>query len=264
VLSWRPDRRVAFALLLVLNVGLLALLLLTQSRSAWIAAVGSLLSLWLFAVLVSPPSGRRRFAGVLLLVVLLLLLVGLFAVGPARLQQLWDEPPGRTPLGTLTTLEARKEIWHWALLTIQDFPLTGSGLGAFRRVAHRLYPLEIPQAGDIAHAHNIFLQVALDAGLPGLVAYLALLGSGLFMALQVARRVPEYRPFALGLATALAAFHLFGLADAIAPGAKPGLLYWASLGLVTALHQLAQERAGPLSLAGEVSDGKRRRTFAGN
>lgn len=250
--SWRPGRRAAFGLLLALNLGLLALLLLTQSRSAWVAAGGSLLSLWLFAVLVWPPSGRRRFAGVLLLAVLLALLAGLLSVGPARLQELWEEPPSRTPLGTLTTLEARKEIWRWALLTIQDFPLTGCGLGAFRRVAHRLYPLEVPKAGDIAHAHNIFLQVALDTGLPGLVAYLAVLGLGLFMAWQVARRAVEHRPFALGLATALVAFHLFGLADAIAPGAKPGLLYWAILGMVTTLHQLAPQRAAePLSLAGE-------------
>jgi O-antigen ligase len=44
------------------------------------------------------------------------------------------------------------------------------------RVVPVLYPLfTVPLDSDIAHAHNIFLQTALDLGIPGLVAYLALL-----------------------------------------------------------------------------------------
>jgi putative inorganic carbon (HCO3(-)) transporter len=50
-----------------------------------------------------------------------------------------------------------------------------------------LYPFfTVPPDTDIAHAHNIFLQTALDLGIPGLVAYLALLGSALVVCWQVA------------------------------------------------------------------------------
>ena len=74
------------------------------------------------------------------------------------------------------SLESRVEIWNRAQYAIADFPFTGTGLGTFREVVWLLYPLfTIPPGKDIAHAHNIFLQTALDLGLLGLVAYLALL-----------------------------------------------------------------------------------------
>ena len=48
-------------------------------------------------------------------------------------------------------------------------------MGAFRQAANLLYPFFLagPDA-DIPHAHNIFLQVGADLGLPGLIAWLAL------------------------------------------------------------------------------------------
>ena len=41
---------------------------------------------------------------------------------------------------------------------------------------------------DIAHAHNMFLQMAVDVGLPGLIAYLALLELAGVVAWGAARR----------------------------------------------------------------------------
>ena len=72
--------------------------------------------------------------------------------------------------------DQRVEIWSRALYMLQDFPFTGIGMGAFRQVANLLYPFFLagPDA-EIPHAHNIFLQVGVDLGLPGLVAWLALL-----------------------------------------------------------------------------------------
>ena len=78
-------------------------------------------------------------------------------------------------------LQGRVELWSRALYAIQDFPLTGCGLGTFRQVVHLLYPPFFVEPGaDLAHAHNFFLQVALDLGVPGLIAYLALLGTALW------------------------------------------------------------------------------------
>ena len=72
--------------------------------------------------------------------------------------------------------DQRLEIWSRALYMLQDFPFTGIGMGAFRQVANLLYPFFLagPDA-EIPHAHNIFLQVGVDLGLPGLIAWLALL-----------------------------------------------------------------------------------------
>jgi putative inorganic carbon (HCO3(-)) transporter len=123
---------------------------------------------------------------------------------------------------------------------IQDFPFTGVGLGTFRRVVGLLYPLfTISPDIDIAHAHNIFLQVALDVGVPGLIAYLALLWVAGAVAWHVARGGPPLlQALAIGLLAALVSLHLYGLTDALALGSKPGLAFWMILGLLAALPRV--------------------------
>ena len=57
---------------------------------------------------------------------------------------------------------------------IQDFPFTGVGMGTYVRVANLLYPFVWYAGSDPVHAHNLLLQVALDLGIPGLIAWLAI------------------------------------------------------------------------------------------
>ncbi len=63
---------------------------------------------------------------------------------------------------------------------LQDFPFTGIGMGTFTQVADRLYPFFLYAPGTVEHAHNLFLQVGVDLGLPGLIAWLAIFMIGLF------------------------------------------------------------------------------------
>ncbi|MEZ4514616.1 MAG: O-antigen ligase family protein [Chloroflexota bacterium] len=214
------------------------ILLLTQSRSGWVGAaggVGLLLVGWGWLL---PPSRLRRwllggfatFAGLVVLAIIL--------IGPATLQNWWLNPPLETAVGSFNSLNFRQTIWPWAIQAIYDFPFTGTGLGSFRRVGPRLYPIAVPPNYDIAHAHNILLQVALDLGLPGLVVYLAILLLLVTVGWQVAQRDGGKRPLILGLLASLAALHIYGLADALALGAKPGLLFWVNIALLTAAARL--------------------------
>lgn len=215
------------------------LILLTQSRSGWIGAVlgmGMLLMLW-GAIL---PAGRSRLIlwGICALG-LLIMIVGGVVVGPDRLQALWEEPTGMTALGNMGTLAFRQEVWRWAITGVQDFPFTGCGLGTFREVVRLLYPLDVSPNYDIAHAHNVLIQVALDVGLPGLMFYLALLIVAGVVSIRVARRDTVLRPLALGLLSGLGAFHLYGMLDALASGSKPALALWYALGLLSALSRMS-------------------------
>jgi len=94
-------------------------------------------------------------------------------------------------------------------------------------------------------SHNIFLQVAIDLGLPGLAAYLALVLSFGFVAWRTHRQVADrmLRSLVAGLAAGFLAHHVYGLTDAITLGAKPGLIFWAFIGLIAAMHgQVVEER----------------------
>lgn len=214
------------------------ILLLTQSRSGWVGAAGGVGLLLVGWSLLLPPSRLRRW---LLSSLVALATAGILAViliGPAMLQAWWLNPPLETAVGSFNSLNFRQTIWPWAIQAIYDFPFTGTGLGSFRRVGPRLYPIAVPPDYDIAHAHNIFLQVALDLGLPGLVVYLAMLLLLAGLGWQMARKGGEKRPLILGLLASLAALHIYGLADALALGAKPGLLLWANFALLTAAARL--------------------------
>lgn len=244
--TWRPARGVwlarPLALLLTILVG--GLLIMTQSRGAWLAAVGgtgALMGLWFWS---SPPSPRRRLLGGALLLAGLMLALGAAALGREGWEQLWHEPPTETAIGTLSTLAFRGEVWQWGLAALHDFPWTGVGLSTFREVVHRLYPIAVPESYVLGHAHNIFLQVGVDSGLPGLCAYLALIGTALGLALGCARRWPERRAAANALGASLITLHLYGILDALAPGSKTSLLFWMLLGLIAALpYTLGQAHA---------------------
>lgn len=205
-----------------------AAMVLAQSRSA----LGGLMAgLFLMGVLLD-----RRVAWALP--------VAAAAVG----LQLWqgyvplavNSPPG---VGASLSLPSRLEIWGHSLYAIADFPVTGIGLGTFQRVVPLLYPFRSIDPGvPLSHAHNIFLQVALDLGVIGFSAYLVLLVQvGLMLRRLAGRLARPERLLVSGLAAGLAALHVYGLTDAIAPGAKPGVAFWFMIGMVAALYNLLRD-----------------------
>ena len=232
-----PSRRlwrVALALVALLVV---AILILTQSRGGWIATAAGLFALAALWAAVLPPSRARRGLRLVVGLAVLAALAVAVWIGPTTLWEMWLNPPADTAVGTLRTLGVRRAIWPWGATAVGDFLFTGVGLGAFRQVVFRLYPLLPWPDYDLGHAHNIFLQTALDTGLPGLVAYLAVLFVAAAVGWRVARRDPGFRAVSLGLLAGLVALHVFGLADALVLGAKPAVVFWFALGLLAAMNK---------------------------
>ena len=226
----RRTRRRAVAVGLLLPAMLFSgfLLVATLSRGGLLAvALGLMLAAAFYL------SSRWR------IVLAIGLVVGLMALAAYTGSRL-DE----NIVGDAVGLSGRLEIWSRALLGIADFPLTGLGVNTFRHAVHVLYPLYgIAADVDLGHAHNHLLQTALDLGLPGLVAYLALwwIGAGLIWTTyrQLRRRHATRHPYfglVAGLAGALLAGWLFGIVDAVALGARPAFIWWLLLGLTAAVH----------------------------
>lgn len=242
--GWWREKRPWLALVALGGAGIVAgLLLLTQSRSGWIGGIGSILALVVLAGLASRTRWVRVVAMVLPVVIVLALAGLLAGLGSNQIAALWPGEIGLSAEDVVgrISLSGRVEIWSRALYAIQDFPFTGTGLGTFRRVVHLLYPLfTISPDMDIAHAHNMFLQVALDVGLAGLIAYLALLWVSGAVAWQVMRTgTPLVRALAIGLLAGLIGLHLYGLTDALALGSKPSVAFWMTLGLLAVLPTVA-------------------------
>jgi putative inorganic carbon (HCO3(-)) transporter len=234
---WR-QRRSAFTaitacILLGVSAAMAGVLLLTQSRSAWI---GTIVGIGALAFVTG------RWGKVLVALGLIAALATVLVIGPAQARQIWEEgsPEALSAISNIS-LEGRIEIWSRALYGIQDFPFTGMGMGTFRRVVPVLYPLFLVSPDqDIGHAHNEWLQVGVDLGIPGLVAYLAIQALGLTLAYKTFRSAgpPLIRWTAGGTLAGLIAHGVYGLTDAVTLGAKPGIWYWILLGLAAASWEL--------------------------
>jgi len=242
-------------LCLVATFFVAAVFLLSQSRGGYIG-----LALTLSALILIALPRRWRWYSLIALVVLAIVL-GFLVPSRWEAVRTWiaGSDLAADPALSLNSLEGRLEVWSRAIYGIQDFPFTGMGMNTFRRVVPVLYPLFlISPDTDIGHAHNEFLQAALDLGIPGLIAFIALYIGAFWMLADVWRatrhpplntercEVPEggslvTRSLALGLGGGLLAHLLYGLTDAVALGAKPGVLFWMLLGLIAGLHRQAQD-----------------------
>ena len=225
----RGERRWGWAaaegLVALLSLGLL---IVSQARGAWLGFLVSLLMLLIVA------GGRLGQIGAVLLLTALLVLT---MVGPARLGQAIQEP---VRILSTATIEQRLELWSRAQYVIADFPFTGVGLGAFEHMTRVMYPLFYGSSIPHPHAHNEFLDVAVDLGLAGLVAWQALYIATFWVLWQTYRRTPDglIRALVLGSGGALIAHLVHGMVSCAVLEAKPNIVFWVTIGLSIALYQI--------------------------
>jgi putative inorganic carbon (HCO3(-)) transporter len=148
---------------------------------------------------------------------------------------------GATSSASLDTLSGRLELWSRSLSMVRDFGLTGIGLGQFDRVLHLLYASDLVALDQfVPHAHNLYLAYAVELGIPGALAFALLVILVFKGCIQAVRSAdPLLRRVGSGLISAQVAFLVFGLSDAIAPGARGGLIWWILLGLGAAVSRLS-------------------------
>ncbi len=221
-------------------------LVLTQSRGALIGLA--------LAVLVMVIVWNRWF----LLAIPAMVLGGL--VGLAFLGTAWfgEFVLSGAATSAVASLDVRLEIWARALSMIQDFPITGVGLGMFDRIMDLLYPMAtvVPQT-EIFHPHNQYLSQAVSGGLPGLVGFLALILLLLVMAVRSIRlsHRGEDWPLAVGLLGAFVAFLAHGMFDSPTFFIRANAILWTLFGLQAALWLHLREKQESGALTGQKGSG---------
>jgi putative inorganic carbon (HCO3(-)) transporter len=149
---------------------------------------------------------------------------------------------------SLEGLNGRLEVWSRAIYMIQDFPITGVGLGLFGDVADNLYPFFLNAPGSVPHAHNLFLQIAVDMGIPGLIAWLGVLFVMIIISWQLyrfgRRREDNWTEgLGAGLLCSQLALIIHGTLDAATwGGVRSAPFVWALWGLTSAAWIFYQRR----------------------
>ena len=214
----------------------LVVLLLTQSRSAYVGALVGLVLVVLWRVNRSAWLRNRSTSRVVLNAAFGLALVLLVAA----IAGTWLAPLE----STAETLTGRLRIWSASLILIGDYLVSGVGPGQFPLVLKAAFPeLAHSVAPHIPHAHNLVLQALLDLGLPGSLALGTLIALAVRGLIATAREFtdPSVQLLCVGLGGSIVALFVFGLTDAIAPGARGGLSFWLVLGLALACGRLSRQ-----------------------
>jgi len=171
---------------------------LTYVRGAWIGfGLGVAAALWL-----APQRLLPRL-------VLVIAVLGTFLAVPGALQRL----ESAASLQDNTTLD-RVAMFEGGLALVHDHPVLGIGPGRVTDFYPRYAP-EIAMRRHTSHLHNTPLQIAVERGVPGLGAWIAIWVAFFGSVARILRALPatrdEDRALVLGCLIAVAGFLVAGL-----------------------------------------------------
>jgi O-antigen ligase len=153
---------------------LLAALLLTHTRNAWLGLIVA------YVIML----GLRHK---LLLLVLPLIATGAFLLAPPAVKN------RILSMGNLQdiTVQERLSMWRSGLHMVREHPLTGVGMGVMPEMSLRYREPQTPIAPQrgLSHLHNNVVQVVAERGLIGLTWWLALWGTFFYHTWHIYRRL---------------------------------------------------------------------------
>jgi probable O-glycosylation ligase (exosortase A-associated) len=214
-------------------VVLVALVLMTQSRGGFLAL--ALVGVIAVFRLRTERRKARTFAGIVLM-------AGAAAfLAPSGV---WDRISGLSE-GTEadSSSQQRWEIWQVAREVASDHKLYGVGLGAYRR-AHFDYTLDNPLftlSRGVKDTHSTYLNVLAEAGWPGLLIFLTMIGLALNEARRAQKRL-RHDPAAKALIGAVALVLVGYMAAGIFATVPHLSFLYIHLALLTVLSRAAMVR----------------------
>ncbi|NKB17542.1 MAG: O-antigen ligase family protein [Pseudanabaena sp. CRU_2_10] len=211
---------------IALGLGI-ATIILTGSRNAWaIAAIGfGLLAIyyrfWYLVLGLSLGGGLVSWAA----------WGPLLGLGGEWLRPLFPggfinrltsaiDPSRKDYVSTLYRLDA----WQFAVNLVQQHPIQGWGLRSFDLIAatlgHNLHGLP--------HEHNLYLAIAVGAGLPALFGFLGMLGWAIVLGLK-AKLPDQTKGLVVVTVVAISLYLMFGILDVVFYEPRVNMLSWLLL-----------------------------------
>lgn len=187
---------------------LVACLLLTLSRGAWLGFFGSL-------ILMLVLSRKYKVLSTILCAFAMVLLL-----------------PGIKERAVLTFQRGgdmgRIFIWQGAWAMIKERPFLGKGLGTFMD-----YLPHYAAGLGVQYAHNCFLQIWAESGIFSLLSFLLFAGSILYKGIKAFKKNPD--PFLLGLLSGIFGFLIHSFFDTQFYSLQLSALFWLASGLLYGL-----------------------------
>jgi putative inorganic carbon (HCO3(-)) transporter len=153
----------------------------------------------------------------------------------------------------------RSQIWQANIDMIKERPVLGWGYGNYRKFRDPFYA-QHPEANHTGHAHNTFLQVAVDSGLLGLTAFLFFFWSLLRMGWETYQRIPPetepLRCFVLGAVLSIVGFLIGGVTQHNFGDAEVVVVMWAVSGVIVSARLWSEENDVSREIKRQMAKGK--------
>ena len=137
-----------------------------------------------------------------------LVAIGLAGIGAIAL--LWTSPIGTQldEFGAGTSVTSRRQIAASSLTLAGEFAPLGSGLGTYPKIYQRTEDPAKVDGTYINHAHNDYLELAVETGVPGILLILvALLWWGMAIWRMLQSKAPDHFAVAGAVASAVVLMH---------------------------------------------------------
>ncbi|MBM3250561.1 MAG: hypothetical protein FJZ09_06995 [Candidatus Omnitrophica bacterium] len=133
-----------------------------------------------------------------------------------------------TPQNTNNSLRQRLYYWQASLKMAREHPIAGVGWRKFG-LWYRTY--KAPEANVSHYAHNLYLQMLAETGIPGFLSFLALVFLFFRRGLALVRESGPEQGFRIGLFCAGTAFLLHNLFELSFYFGQASFLWWIILGV---------------------------------
>lgn len=147
-----------------------------------------------------------------------------------------------------TSMEIRLQMYQTILPIVKDYWFTGLGLGneTLLRVSRNYYSF-MPNGAMLAHSHNLYFQIWLETGIAGILTFLAFIGSTVKKSIKtICTSKDSYVNNILiaGLAS-LSGIFVIGLVEYVWFYQRVMLLFWVVIGIMLAalcIRKLQEEQ----------------------